>query len=500
MGKHWHHSIGSDGIVNLVLDKANSKVNTLSQKVLEELELVLAELGTISPKGLVFKSGKSSGFILGAEVSEFSQVKTAAVATEAVRWGQALFRQITELPFPTVAAIDGLALGGGLELALACDYRVVTDSYSRTLGLPEVRLGIHPGLGGTVRTVHLVGPLKALDLMLTGRSLSPRQALTIGLIDRIVGREDLGRVAAEYIHGRPNCRRAPWYLRFLNLPVLRPWIARKLEAEVARRAYRTHYPAPYAIVDLWRCHGGHGDRAYAAEAASFGELLVSNSSRNLVRVFFLRERLRNLAPRERNVRQVHVVGAGVMGGDIAAWCATKGLTVTLQDRAQEFVEPALSRAEKLFKRSLRAPGEAKAAKQRLIVDLEGTQAGSADVVIEAVVEQLGVKQNVLSDLESRVKSNALIATNTSSIQLEDMATSLSHPERFVGLHFFNPVSKVPLVEVIRGTKSSEESLQAAMSFVIQIGKLPLPCRSAPGFLVNRILAPYMIEALRTRED
>jgi 3-hydroxyacyl-CoA dehydrogenase/enoyl-CoA hydratase/3-hydroxybutyryl-CoA epimerase len=368
------------------------------------------------------------------------------------------------------------------------------------LGLPEVQLGIHPGFGGSVRSVEILGPLLALDLMLTGRSLSPHEALDAGLIDRVVPRDALRAAAREFIERRPPLRRAPWHLGLLNLAPLRQLVAARVRASVRKRARPEHYPAPYAIVDLWQRYGARGDEALRAEAASIARLLVTPTCRNLVRVFELRERLRNLAPKSSPVKRLHVVGAGTMGGDIAAWCALKGLEVTLQDRAQQYVEPALARARELFRKRLRAPGEAEAAAERLRVDLPAASVGSADLVIEAIIEKADAKRALFSELEPRLSPAALIATNTSSIQLETLAGGLARPERFVGLHFFNPVASLPLVEVIRGEQTSEETMVAAMSFVTRIGKLPLPCRSAPGFVVNRLLTPYMLEALHAHVD
>jgi 3-hydroxyacyl-CoA dehydrogenase/enoyl-CoA hydratase/3-hydroxybutyryl-CoA epimerase len=277
-------------------------------------------------------------------------------------------------------------------------------------------------------------------------------------------------------------------------------LAKRVRAQLRHRARREHYPAPYALVDLWRAYGGRGDAALRAEAESIGRLLVTPTCRNLVHVFELRERLRNLAPKESRVRHVHVVGAGTMGGDIAAWCVLKGLTVTLQDRAQQYVEPALARARDLFRKRLRAPGEADTAATRLNVDLEAAQVGKADLVIEAIVEQAEAKRGLYGAIEPRLPEHAVIATNTSSITLEQLSSGLRRPERFVGLHFFNPVASLPLVEVIRGRDTSEEVMQVALSFVTSIGKLPLPCRSSPGFLVNRLLTPYMLEALHAHAD
>jgi 3-hydroxyacyl-CoA dehydrogenase/enoyl-CoA hydratase/3-hydroxybutyryl-CoA epimerase len=497
---HWRKSIDENAICWLTFDKAESAANTLSAAALEELAHELDEIEGTSLRGLVFESAKKTGFILGADIKEFGRLRDAVEATEMAGRGQALLGRIASLSVPTVASIDGFALGGGLELALACDYRIVAESYERTLGLPEVQLGIHPGFGGTVRAVQILGAPLALDLMLSGRSISPREALRAGLADRVVAAAGLRDAARALIAARPRPHRAPWYLALLSRSPVRGFLASRMRREVRRRARPEHYPAPYAIIDLWQRHGARGADAFRDEVTSIGRLLVTPTCRNLVRVFELRERLRNLAPKDSTVRHVHVVGGGTMGGDIAAWCALKGLTVTVQDRALQYVEPALARARELFGKRLRAPGEADAAAARLRVDLAAEQVGTADLVIEAIVEKADAKRALFSDLEPKLRPGALIATNTSSIELETLASALARPERFVGLHFFNPVASLPLVEVIRGAQTSVETMQAALSFVTKIGKLPLPCRSAPGFVVNRLLTPYMLEALHAHVD
>jgi len=497
--RHWRRRV-DDGICWLTFDKADSSVNTLSQETLDELEQELAALLEPNVRGLVIESGKSSGFIVGADVKEFARLENAAQGSAIAARGQALLARIAALGVPSVAAIDGFALGGGLELALACTYRVAAEGYERTLGLPEVQLGIHPGFGGTVRAVQLLGAPLALDLMLTGRSLSPKEALGAGLVDAVVPRTQLAAAAASFIARRPARRRAPMHLRLLSAAPLRPILARSVSNRLRKRAAREHYPAPYAIVALWLRYGGRGAAAFRAEAESIGALLVTPTSRNLVRVFELRERLRNLAPKQGGFRRVHVVGAGTMGGDIAAWCALRGLTVTLQDRAQQYVDPALARAQELFRKRLKAPGDAAAAAARLTVDLAAEHVGSADIVIEAIVENVEAKRALFRDVDAKLPAAALVATNTSSIKLEELSDAFARPERFVGLHFFNPVASLPLVEVIRAATTSAATLEKAMSFVTQIGKLPLPCRSAPGFVVNRILTPYMLEALRAHQD
>ena len=498
MPRHWRSDVDSSGIHWLALDMADSRTNLLSQAVLWELADLIDRISTDPPAGLVLKSAKESGFIAGADVSEFRALADSGQAGELLSRGQLLLDKLERLPFPTVAAIHGYALGGGLELALACDYRIAVESHKRALGLPEVRLGVHPGLGGTVRSVRLLGAPTALGLMLTGRSMSAVEARCAGLVDRIVPEAQLDRAAREIIAARPAKRRSPLHLRVLGLPVVRTWLGQRLRAQVRRRARPAHYPAPYAILDLWVRHGAQGPSAYEAEARSFGRLVRTPASRNLVRTFFLRERLRGLAPKTTDIGHVHVAGAGVMGGDIAAWCALRGLTVTIHDRSRELVEPALERAETLFRRRLKAPGAADEARARLAADAAGI--AGADLVIEAIVERLDAKMALFEELERHMRPDALLATNTSSIVLERLADGIRHRGRFLGLHFFNPVARLPLVEVVRSDSTDEVYMTRAMSFVNRIGKLPLPCRSAPGFLVNRTLAPYLTEAFFAYRD
>ena len=499
--KHFRLTFGSSGHGWLTFDKADSSSNTLSSDAVAELETVIGYLEQRpNLPGLVIRSGKRSGFILGADVREFSHLEDAAEAARLAARGQNAFLRIERLPWPTVAVLNGYTLGGGLELALACRYRVAVESYERCIGLPEVQLGIHPGFGGSVRSIGIVGPLHALDLMLTGRSLSPVEARRIGLIDRVAPPGDAETAAMMLLKRKPPPRRAPWYLRLLNAAPVRPLLARRTRREVRRKADPRHYPAPYALLDLWERYGGQGEAAYRAEAESLGRLLVGRTSKNLVRLFLLRERLRNLAPKADAASTVHVVGAGVMGGDIAAWCALQGLDVSVQDREEKYLEPAFERARALFRKRLKAPGAARAAEKRLSGDIPGDGIPRADIVIEAIIEDLDAKRGLFRDVEQRARDDAVLATNTSSIRIEDIGEGLKHPERLVGVHFFNPVAAMPLVEVIRTATTDRKAFDRALAFVTRIGKLPLPCASAPGFLVNRILMPYMLEALAAHED
>ncbi len=499
--EHWRRSTDSSGVLWLAADKADGGANVLSATVLRELDKVISGVEDDPPKGVVIYSVKPSGFIMGADINEFTRIETAEQAFELVRLGQQVLDRLEALRCPTVAVIDGYALGGGLELAMACDYRLAVDSELKTIGLPEVQLGIHPGFGGTVRAVQIAGVTAALELMLTGKSLTPKKAKAAGLVDRLVTRDNWKAAAREIIGSRPPRSRAGFTQKLLNLAPVRPFVARSMRGRVAKRARRDHYPAPYAIIDLWQAHGGNPDGGYVAEARSIAELMCTDASRSLVRVFFLQNRLKSQgssdAPR---VRHLHVVGAGVMGGDIAAWCALRGLEVTLQDREEKYITPALERAEKLFGKRIRDETEREAAKGRLRADVAGEGVARADLVIEAIFEDKEAKQDLYRDLEPKMKDGAVLATNTSSIRLEELRTVLSVPARLIGLHFFNPVAQLPLVEVIRCEDSEAAAVDAGHAFVQAIGKYPLECASSPGFVVNRVLAPYMGEAMRLHEE
>lgn len=492
---HWTLTTDADGIAWLRIDRQGASANSLSREVMLEFAERVLDVEKSRPRGLVLASGKPGGFIVGADINEFRGIRTPDEVVDSIREAHALLERLERAPFPSVAAINGACLGGGLELALACRYRVCSDDPKTVLGLPEVLLGIHPGFGGTVRTIRLVGVTAGMDLMLTGKSLRPDKALKIGLVDRLASSDQLEATAREMVLNPPSRRRLPLQERALSWSPIRRFVAPKIAAQVARRARREHYPAPYAMIDLWRRHGARGEAAYAAEARSFGKLVVTPTSRNLVRVFFLQERLKGLGGKSipKHAR-LHVVGAGVMGGDIAAWSAGRGFEVTLQDRALEFVQPALERAKAAAEKRARGR-DVSTQLARLRADVEGSGVAGADVVLEAIFENVEAKQALYARLEPQLKPGAILATNTSSIMLEKLAPSLADPGRLVGLHFFNPVAQLPLVEVIESQHTRPEVLQAALAFTRAIDKLPLPCRSAPGFLVNRILMPYMTEAM-----
>uniref|UniRef100_A0ABX1N6G3 Crotonase n=1 Tax=Aromatoleum buckelii TaxID=200254 RepID=A0ABX1N6G3_9RHOO len=494
-----------DGVAWLHLDRAGAATNTLSRNVLDELAAVFAALEAQPPKGLVIASAKPAGFIAGADIEEFTRLDSPQAARDLVGRGWELFNRLARLRFPTLALIRGHCLGGGLELALACRYRVVVDEPATKLALPEVMLGIVPAWGGMKRLPATIGAPAALDLMLTGKSVDARRAKQLGLADECVPPRVMENAARMLVLSRQRRQKPPLTLRLMNGP-LKSVVADRARKQVASKAPREHYPAPYAILDIWQRFGGNALAVPAGYPASLEAIFRSPTAKNLIRVFFLQERLKgfgkdvDFAP-----RHVHVVGAGVMGGDIAAVCALAGMTVTLQDQSVERIAPAIGRAAKLFERKLRGDATTKArqvrfALDRLIPDPDGHGARRADVVIEAIFENLDAKRALFAELERRARPDAVLATNTSSLRIEDIGAELANPARLVGLHFFNPVAQMPLVEVVAGEASDADALYRAAAFVRRLDKLPLPVRSAPGFLVNAVLGPYMLEALRCVEE
>jgi len=498
--KHWKIETDDSGIAWICFDKADSAVNVLSAEVMIELEGMLEQFVQKPPRGLIIYSGKQTGFIMGADITEFSAVTTPDLAYEVTRRGQKLFDRIEGLACPTVTAINGFCLGGGLELAMSTDYRLALPHKKPILGLPEVQLGLHPGFGGTVRVIQICGVRPGMQIMLTGKSITVEKARRIGLVDRIAAEDNWREAALELIDSGRAKHRPPLVERILNLPFVRPLLKPVLIKQVASKARKQHYPAPYAMIDLWAKYGASPRSGYEAEARSFSRLMCTDASRNLVRVFFLQTKLKGQGnkPKEK-IENVHVVGAGVMGGDIAAWCALRGLNVTLQDREDKYIQPAIDRAHKMYAKRIRDEGDRKAATDRLVSDVAGEGVADADLIIEAIYENLDAKKALYAEIEKSMRPDAIIASNTSSIPLQELRTELRDPERFVGVHFFNPVAQMPLVEVVRCDDTERDVLDAAFGFVKKISKLPLECASAPGFVVNRVLAPYMTEAMYLAE-
>jgi 3-hydroxyacyl-CoA dehydrogenase / enoyl-CoA hydratase / 3-hydroxybutyryl-CoA epimerase len=441
--RNWWLARDDDGIAWLALDKANASANTLSEDVLAELNDVLASLERDLPKGLVLRSAKPKGFIAGADIGEFRGMTDAAAVQARLIQAHAVVDRLDRLATPTVAVVHGYCLGGGLEIALACDYRIGLENAS--LGFPEVLLGLHPGLGGTVRLPRLINPLEAMTMMLTGRSVRAGRAKSLGLVEAVVPERHVKAAATAAVTGQLKKHRGGFLGELINSTYGRKLAAKRMRAETEKKAPAAHYPAPYALIDLWETHGGNAQDMQRAEIASFARLVVTDTSRNLVRVFFLREKLKSLADGDFSGQHVHVIGAGAMGGDIAAWCAWHGFTVTLADTQAEPIAKAIGRAADLYGKIGHRRIDIRDALDRLTPDLAGEGVRSADLVIEAVPETLELKRKVFAATEPKMRPGAILAK--------------------------------------------------ARAFLGRIDRLPAPVQSAPGFLVNRALTPYMLEAL-----
>ena len=498
--RHWRLGHDENGVAWLVLDRLRESANTLNEEVLEELEGILSRLAESPPKGLVLRSAKPSGFCAGADIRAFTADGEPGELAHRLRQAHHVIDRLAGLACPTVAVIHGHCLGGGLELALACDRRIALPDAS--LGFPEVMLGLHPGLGGTMRTPRLIDPVQAMTMMLTGKPVRAGKAKRLGLVDAVTEERHVDNAVADALGGRLKRRRRGLKSQAMATALMRRTIAKRMRTETAKRASELHYPAPFALIDLWEAHGGDRAAMQRAELDSFVRLLSTDTAQNLIRAFFLREGLKARADaKERDrVSHVHVVGAGSMGGDIAGWCALKGLTVTLSDIDPALIGKAVARTRDLCRHRHRSKLETRDVLDRLIPDPAGDGVAKADLVIEAVPEKRAIKRQVYAQLEARMARDAVLATNTSSIPLETLREDLARPERLVGLHFFNPVARLELVELVHHDAASERAMARARAFLGQIDRLPAPVKSAPGFLVNRALMPMLGEAMLLLEE
>ncbi|MGH6748571.1 MAG: 3-hydroxyacyl-CoA dehydrogenase NAD-binding domain-containing protein [Methyloceanibacter sp.] len=498
----WRFTVDFEGIAWAVMDRKGESMNSLGRRATEELGEIVKAVEAAAPsgevKGLVIMSAKDRSFIAGADIREFESFDTEGKIKDVVKQTLELFDRIDRLPVIVVAAIHGYCLGGGLELALACDWRIADREEATRLGFPEVKLGIFPGLNGTVRSIALAGPMDAMTAMLTGKMLRPSAAKAMGLVDQLVPtHHNLRWAARKAVLQKRVSKGAPWWKKLMLKQPIRGMMAKQMREKTAAKVREEHYPAPFRLIELFEHYGDDPESMRVAETEMFTPLMASEASRNLRRVFTLSEMLKDDAPKDGfKPRRVHVIGAGTMGGDIAAWCVVQGMQASLQDLDEAQIAKALARAKGLFKRHLRTKLAIDAAVARLIADPKGKYVYHADVVIEAIVERLDVKQKLFAELEKQVKPGAVLATNTSSLKLEDIARPLADPGRLVGLHFFNPVAQLPLVEVVRGSQTREEEVHKACAFVTAISKLPLIVKDGAGFLVNRVLAPYLMEAVR----
>lgn len=499
---HWHPEVRDNDVVILWLDRADSSANAISQAVLRELSQLVERLYIEQPKGVVFASKKEAGFSPGADIPEFKELFADNQIESSIKLGQQVYQRIAELNMPTAAAIHGYCMGGATELVLACRHRLAANDDSTRISLPEVKLGILPGWGGLSRLPGLIGAPAALDMMLTGRTLSAKSAKKIGLVHLLRDADVLVDKAVKVCLTAPH-RNTQEDLKnkLTNTWVARQFIAKQARQSVSRKAPKAHYPAPYAIIDTWLKSGGKPmQQRLAAERRAFVKLAKSSTAANLLRVYQLQEELKEAGDKNHGIENVHVIGAGVMGGDIAAWCAYKGFEVSLQDREMTYITPAIERAHKLYEKKCKQPETLAATKERLKPDVEGSHVPEADLIIEAIFEDIDAKKALYATADANKKDGALIVSNTSSLAMNALAEGVTNPEHFAGLHFFNPVAMMPLVEIVRhdGMDASTETRLAG--FCRSIGKLPVPVKGTPGFLVNRVLMPYLMEAMYCVKD
>lgn len=493
-----------EGIAWVGLDVPGKSANTLDQKVLDAFEEVIAGFEKNPPNGLILYSKKEAGFIAGADIEALGELDEEALRG-LLEDGKALLDRIEDLPCASVAMIHGHCLGGGLEIALACDRRVA--SRDATAGQPEVKLGLIPGLGGTYRLPALLGAADGMKLILTGKTLGAEEAKSEGLFDEVT--EDRHLRAAARAAVKTGKREKKAHKSFkenaLDTRPARAFMGRQMRRKTAEKIREDHYPAPFRLIEAFEDYGISRD-LMEEETDLFIELAQTETSKNLRRVFALREKMKHeaeLPEAKLEIRHVHVLGAGAMGGEIAAWAALKGFEVSLTDIDKDVLAKAVRNAHRLFEKKgdeAKSRGDLRPPRNLFIPDLAGDGARKADLVIEAVPEKIELKAEILSELETKLKDDALIATNTSSLRLKDMAGVLKKPGRLVGLHFFNPVRKMPLIEVVKAGRTTKRAMTQAAGFAAAIDKVAVPCTDNPGFIVNRALTPYLLEAARMIEE
>jgi 3-hydroxyacyl-CoA dehydrogenase/enoyl-CoA hydratase/3-hydroxybutyryl-CoA epimerase len=507
----FRSELGEDGILVLTLDVPGEKVNMLGRAMMEELQALLSDVESRTDvAGVVLRSGKSDNFIAGADIKDFVQIRSALEGETLSRAGQAILDRLAAVRVPVVAAIHGSCLGGGLETALACRYRIATDDPKTVLGLPEVKLGIIPGAGGTQRLPRLIPLPVALDLILTGRNLKAKRALKAGLVDEVVPREVLltaaRRAARALADGTLQPARAGIRLQDR---LLRPVIFRKARASVQEKT-GGHYPAPPRAIDaVERGTATTLEEGLKIEAKHFGELAVTDVSRSLVSLFFATQELKKdtaflEGAKPREVKKLAVVGAGLMGSGIAAAAAGAGALVRMRDAQPEAIARGLRMAREVFeerrKRGSLSPREVQQKMDRISATAELTGLRRADLVIEAVFEDLDLKRRVLAEVEAATSEDAVIASNTSSLPIAQIARHSQRPARILGMHFFSPVHKMPLLEVVVTPDTDPGATATAVAFGRRLDKQVIVVRDGAGFYTSRALAPYMNEAARVVEE
>jgi len=502
VGQNIRRDTIETAVAMLTFDRPESSANIFDQVTFDELNEQLDILSRDSSvRGLIIRSAKPKIFIAGADLHEFTKELTSEKLSFLIVQGQKTFDRVAALPFPTVAAIHGAALGGGFELALACDYRIASLDSATKLSLPETMLGILPAWGGSTRLPRMIGLPAALEAILSGKQYSAKEAKKLGMVDEIAYPERLMALAADLIRSNQGKKRK-LKLQLTNRPPISKFVATQARKKVLAKT-RGHYPAPLkalevivAGVTVPHAESLKNERRAVIELAS-GEI-----AQNLISVFFLQERSKKLSiePGQptRKIGKVLVVGAGLMGSGIAQWLSARGLRVVLKDIGPEPLGKGLQSIHKIYrdalKRRIFSETEAQAGLDRILPTYEDIPLGDVDLVIEAAVEKLELKQQIFRKIAEQIPNCQAIASNTSALSIDAIAQGLPDPAKVVGIHFFNPVHRMQLVEVVQGIRTSAQTLATAIQFVKSIGKLPVLVKDSPGFLVNRILLPYMMEA------
>lgn len=499
-------------IAVVTFDLPGEKANKLSTPVMMEFKTLLEQLAKSSAKAVVFTSGKEKIYIAGADIEEIKNLRTKESIDTAVKGGQDIMNMVEDLPMPTIAAIHGACLGGGCEFVMACDYRMASEDSATRIGLPEVMLGILPGFGGCVRMPRIIGLQASLDIILAGKSVAAKKAQKSGLVDRIVHpailREESLKWANQIVKEGGGKRRKKFHAKGLVNKLLEGVMLKGLVFQQARKQVMKqthgHYPAPLAALKVICKTHSMSDRQKAldVERANFIECCITEVSKNLIHVFFLTEMVKKstgvTGVKGHDVKRMGILGAGTMGGGVAYVAADKGIAVRMKDLSQAALGKGLAHASSLWMKLVKRKSIDKyqyRQKMDLVtttVDYSGFK--SLDIVVEAIVEDMGIKQKVIAETAANMRPDAIIATNTSSLSVTEMSKGHPRPEFFAGMHFFNPVHKMPLVEVIRGEKSSDETVATIFELSKKMGKMPVVVKDGPGFLVNRILLPYMAEA------
>jgi len=499
--KMIHRQVTDEHICILYFDRPESSANIFDRAALWELREQLEWIaGNPELKGVVLASAKKSIFIAGADLHTLS-TGTPQELRDIIELGQQTFTVLSELKIPTVAAIHGACVGGGYEVCLACDYRIASPDKATKIGLPETQLGILPGWGGSARLPRLIGLPKALDIILGGKTVAATKALKLGMIDEVVPREYLIQEACKRILSRGRALRNRKRHVLWNNAVTANFIRKRVGQTVLKKT-RGHYPAIPKALDV--VVGGLSrdlEGALALERDGIVDLATTEAAKNLIRVFFLQERAKKLTYAETPTaptKRVAVIGAGVMGAGIAQWASARELLVTLKDIGVEPVGKGVATISKLFedgaKRHVFTKVEARAGLDRVYPVTTDVPMRNIDIIIEAAVEKMDLKKKIFQRLDELAGPETILATNTSALSISEIASATKHPERVVGIHFFNPVHRMQLVEVVVGKQTAPEIVQRSVKFVQQLGKLPVVVKDSPGFLVNRILMPYLIEA------